>query len=76
MLSSIQPSRDQHLDNFLPARIAHTIFGLRVHLHCLKNIVSLLGASTFDASFLLQNVTKHSHLHEIPQPPYMRLADQ
>ena len=55
MLSSIQPSRDQHLDNFLPARIAHTIFGLRVHLHCLINIVSLLGVSTFD-------------LHEIPQP--------
>ena len=68
MLLSIQPSRDPQLDNFLPARIAHTISGLRVHLHCLINIVSLLGVSTFDANFLLQNVTKHSHLHEIPQP--------
>ena len=68
MLLSIQPSRDPQLDNFLPARIAHTISGLRVHLHCLINIVSLLGVSTFGAIFLLQNVTKHSHLHEIPQP--------
>ena len=68
MLSSIQPSRDQYLDNFLPARIAHTIFGLRVHLHSLINLASLQGVSTFDADFWLQNVTKHSYLQEIPQP--------
>ena len=68
MLLSIQPSRDPQLDNFLPARIAITISGLRVQLHCLINIVSLLGVSTFVANLLLQNVTKHSHLHEIPQP--------